>query len=234
MKCVLISDSHGYHRQGYGTLPECDLLIHAGDFTVRGERHEVEDFVTWLQEQPAKEIVVVPGNHDLQIETWLDLFHGTRIHFLLSQSVEIEGVKIHGSPWTPWFRDWAYNFPKDDDGTAAREEWSKIPDDTDILVTHGPPAGILDLNWSGNPCGCPELLRRVQELKSLRLHVFGHVHEGFGINEYASPIFANASMMVVRNNRHLFQGPYNPPIDITLPLVVLAGIYGDLEPNPIL
>ena len=190
MKCVLISDSHGYHRQGYGTLPECDLLIHAGDFTVRGERDEVEDFVTWLQEQPAKEIVVVPGNHDLQIETWLDLFHGTRIHFLLSQSVEIEGVKIHGSPWTPWFRDWAYNFPKDDPD-FARKAWSLSPDDTEILVTHGPPAGILD----GPKLGCAALRERIRQLPNLRLHVFGHIHEGYGMHEEDGVTFLNASFV---------------------------------------
>lgn len=216
MKFVLISDSHGYHHRGYKALPECDVLVHAGDFSLRGERPEVADFVTWLLEQPAKEIVVIPGNHDLDIENWRDLFEGTRIHFLLNSEVTIGGLKIYGSPWTPWFMDWAYNFPKEDDGSAAIAEWAKIPDDVDVLITHGPPHGILDVNRDGLPCGCPHLQERISRLQNLRLHVFGHIHEGFGIREYSSPVYANASMIAVRDRRHCFKGPYNPAIEVDL------------------
>lgn len=217
MKCVLISDSHSYHRQGYGTLPECDLLIHAGDFSIRGERKVISDFADWLDEQPARHKIIIPGNHDLKIDTWQDVFSREGMHLLISQSIDLEGHRIYGSPWTPWFHEWAWNFPQDDDGTAAREEWAKIPDDVTILITHGPPAGILDMNREGTPCGCPYLADRVKSLNDLRLHVFGHIHEGYGMKENLespedNPVFANAAMIMVKDGSHYFKGPYNPPI----------------------
>ena len=102
----------------------------------------------------------------------------------------LEHVGHYFSPYQPEFCDWAFNKPIDSEEIA--EVWSKIPDDVDVLITHGPPANILDSTFSGTHVGCPRLLKRVKEVKP-RLHVFGHIHEGYGIDEEDSTVFVNAS-----------------------------------------
>jgi Icc-related predicted phosphoesterase len=215
MKIAMISDTHGRHRN-YEPIEDCDLLIHAGDFSNSGKVQDVLDFIKWISVQKAERIVVIPGNHDMKPDRWRHLFSGTRIDFLESSGVQIDGAKIWGSPWTPWFYDWEYNFPENDDGTHARWEWSKIPADTNILITHGPPRGVFDRASDGNLCGCPALLERVLALRDLKLHVFGHIHEGYGMSYNTDPISVNASMIQVRDSNHLFSGPFNQPIVLDL------------------
>ena len=192
MKVVAISDTHTFHDQA--VIPECDILIHAGDFSHFGDTNVVPSFTNWLRKVPAKHVVVTAGNHDIFIQENEQKYRYTfpvGCHFLLHEETVIEGIKIFASPWTPWFHEWAYNFPKGDPD-FARKAWALIPDDTEILITHGPPAGILDGNAE---LGCPALAARIKELKSLRLHVFGHIHEGYGMHEEDGVTFLNASFV---------------------------------------
>jgi hypothetical protein len=109
---------------------------------------------------------------------------------LEDESAIVAGVKIYGSPWQPYFGGWAFNLRR---GEPLAAMWAKIPDNTDILVTHSPPEGILDRNRWGEPCGCRDLLARVREVQP-RLHIFGHIHEAAGQSHDAGTTFVNAAV----------------------------------------
>jgi Icc-related predicted phosphoesterase len=192
---TLISDTHGYHNDLQ--LKGGDILIHAGDISMRGDNKECADFMWWLRKQPYKHIVFVCGNHDWLGErdpsAFRDLFNvccGDNVHYLEDQYVELEGLKIWGSPITPEFHAWAFNRER---GYQIRKYWQQIPEDTDILVTHGPPAGVLDF-CSGGHVGCDDLFQRVMEVQPI-MHVFGHIHEGYGVQELGSTTCYNASVL---------------------------------------
>jgi Icc-related predicted phosphoesterase len=191
MKLVVISDTHGGHQ--YLDLPGGDLLIHAGDVTPMGSKAELQRFDDWLADQPHPHKVVVAGNHDFVLEEMDDreaesaLEHAT---YLKDRFVEIEGVQIWGSPWTPDFHDWAFMLPRGDELEA---KWNRIPPSIDVLVTHGPPHGILDETHDGRRVGCRALRERVFEIQP-DLHVFGHIHEARGEHHEAGIRFVNASL----------------------------------------
>jgi Icc-related predicted phosphoesterase len=181
-RIVAISDTHSRHHQ-FGTLPDGDILIHAGDATVQGKFDEVIEFNRWLGTLPHKHKIFVAGNHDFLFERAPDLARVliTNAVYLQDSFVVIEGLKIYGSPWQPRFFDWAFNL---DRGATIRRKWGRIPDDTDVLITHGPPKGILDMvidRWTGTyeAVGCEELLPIVQRIRP-RVHIFGHIHAGYG------------------------------------------------------
>jgi Icc-related predicted phosphoesterase len=171
VRVAVISDTHGTRPE----VPPADLIIHAGDATRFGNHSQVIDFNNWLGELHTP-VVFVPGNHDFLFEeapaTARSLM--TNAIVLIHESLEIEGVKIFGSPWTPWFHDWAFNYRPD----KAEELWGAIPSDTQVLITHGPPFGILDqVSRPPEPhVGCPVLLRTIERIKPV-LHIFGHIHE---------------------------------------------------------
>jgi Icc-related predicted phosphoesterase len=184
MRIVALSDTHSLH--GKLTVPPCDLLIHAGDFSSHGRVEDTVDFLQWLERQPAKHRVLVAGNHDLFVEAhaaeWERMLRAyPGIVYLQDSGCEIDGLRVWGSPITPRFFDWAF---MRDRGHAIRKHWDLIPDDVDILITHGPPRGIGDRNDRGDLCGCADLAERVFAVDP-RLHVFGHIHEGRG--EYRLP-----------------------------------------------
>jgi Icc-related predicted phosphoesterase len=190
VKLVLISDTHQRHRRL--SVPYGDVLIHAGDFTNRGEEAEVIEFDHWLMEQPHKHKLVIPGNHDRMFQSapLAAIRLITAATLLNENGVVIEGKKFWGSPWTPFFRDWAFNYHAPD----GPSRWAKIPDQLDVLITHGPPLGILDFIPDGRVyAGCPELRKRVIEVKP-KLHVFGHIHESGGSIVTNPTVFVNASM----------------------------------------
>jgi len=185
-KIVAISDTHNRHNK-LG-IPQCDIFIHCGDWTSMGHAHEVENFAKWLNKINARYIVLVPGNHELTFEknipeslNWIKE-HCPTAHILIEESIEIEGIKIYGSPITPFFYNWAWNRYRGED---IQKHWNKIPENTDILITHGPPYGILDttIHADGSPrpenLGCEQLLKKVQEIKP-DLHLFGHIHHPGG------------------------------------------------------
>lgn len=183
MKIIAISDTHNWHKKLI--IPECDILIHAGDWTGMGYESEVRDFAKWLNKQTqCKNIIVIPGNHELRFEEGLPASaqwfkeEAPNVHLLINESVIIEGIKIYGSPITPFFNDWAWNKFK---GDQIQPYWDAIPNDTNILITHGPPYDILDktYDFKGNVreerLGCFQLMKRIQEVKP-DLHFFGHIH----------------------------------------------------------
>lgn len=183
-----ISDLHG----SYPVLEGGDLLICAGDCTGRDKVQEWVEFFAWFKSQPYEMKVLVGGNHDGFLErcisskeareSGLEEEWGCGIEYLCDSGVEFKGVKIWGSPWTPRFYNWHFML---DRGERMRQKWGLIPTDTDILVTHGPPLGILDKAWRAGVVdhehiGCEDLANRILELKQLKLHVFGHIHEDYG------------------------------------------------------
>lgn len=196
MKIVAISDTHNLHHKI--TVPDGDILIHSGDFTNRGTMPEILGFNKWLMSLPHKHKIVIAGNHDFMFEREPALAESLldkSIHYLRNDEIIIEGVKFYGSPVTPWFFNWAFNVPR---GEEIAEVWAKIPDDTHVLVTHGPPAGILD-EVKGGRAGCEDLLERIKSLKYLEAHVFGHLHENSGMKTIDSIKFVNASQL---NDKH--------------------------------
>ncbi len=180
MKIICISDTHGYHKDL--NVPDGDLLIFAGDYT-NDHRKKVPEqlaaFNSWLGELPHKHKVMIAGNHDFFFEDNPKIAESfiTNAIYLNDSGIEIEGLKIWGSPVQPTFYDWAFNKQC---GEEIKKHWSLIPEDTDILVTHGPPAGILDLTDRKDSAGCKDLYNAIKKLGSLKLHIFGHIHEAYG------------------------------------------------------
>jgi predicted phosphodiesterase len=218
MRIVCLSDTHNLH--GRIAIPEGDVLIHAGDFTMRGTAQEVAGFDAWLGAQPHRDKIVVAGNHDFLFEREPGRAREllTAATYLCDSGVTAGGLRFWGSPWQPWFMDWAFNLPR---GPALGAKWSLIPDGVDVLVTHSPPHGILD-EVTGVPSfaagdvqgpdphvGCEELRKAIERLQP-RLHVFGHIHEGYGRESRDGVAFVNASIC----DRHY--RPLNPPVVVDL------------------
>ena len=169
-------------------------MIHSGDLTYRGDIKEIATELNKLSKLQHEHIVLINGNHD-----WLgernpslmrQMCEDKGIIYLQHESVQIEGLNIFGSAFTPEFCSWAFNVPR---GQALKDKWDLIPDNTDILVTHGGPYSILDACPDGRKVGCEELYKRVMELKSLKLHVFGHIHHSRGMIKINETTFINAS-----------------------------------------
>lgn len=230
MRIVCISDTHSLHGMIPTPLPEGDILIHAGDCTNRGEEHDVKAFVYWLMDQNFDTKIFVAGNHDFAFENHryphhvgeYDWYHNLMNEENLSQDnvVYLEDnqfiiespefsrpIKFWGSPWQPEFHNWAFNLPRQ--GKELEKYWSMIPDDTDVLITHSPPAGVRDFTPINHSLGCDLLRYRVDQIKPL-VHVFGHIHEGYGAALINDTIFVNASTC---NERYI---PSNKPIIIEL------------------
>ena len=182
MKVVIVSDTHGLHDD----LPdiEGDLLIHCGDFETTAE------IDTWFSKQQFPNILAVAGNHDHDAfeSECEDLHVFYNAELLTDRLVDVGGLKIYGSPWINELEGAAYSKTHDE----IEEHWADIPDDTDILITHVPPYGILDRARNGEHWGCQLHAHRVEEL-NLRFHCFGHVHASYGLEDRYGITFANAS-----------------------------------------
>ena len=186
---VLISDTHDMHREV--EIPKGDLLIHAGDFTMNSMSAEkLIDFNDWLGELPHAFRVVIPGNHDFVVEEPSRRQLITNATLLINESIEIMGLKVWGSPTTPLLGE-AFGVVSDTDRAKL---YSRIPADTDVLVTHGPPYGILDQAPGAEyHAGCQQLLAAVRRIKPM-LHIFGHVHAGYGTFSTPDTLFVNAAL----------------------------------------
>jgi Icc-related predicted phosphoesterase len=197
LRLVLLSDTHELHRAV--DVPTGDILIHAGDFTMFSESMEaVADFNDWLGELPHRHKIVVPGNHEFFLEADpSDRFMLDKAIVLINEGIEIEGMRIWGSPVTPVYGGaFGLSFAKD-----RKRLYARIPWDIDVLITHGPPFGILDTApVSGLHEGCHELLDAVTRVRP-KLHVFGHIHTAYGIFRTEHTTFVNASRL----------GPHNDP-----------------------
>jgi len=202
-----MSDTHGRH--GSFEVPAGDLFLFAGDLCGSGTLVEVESFASFIAGLDFRHKVVIAGNHDFAFEgderrRAEALVRDAGAIYLNDAGCEIDGIRIWGSPIQPWFYDWAFNRRR---GADIRRHWDRIPGDTDILVTHGPPHGILDATEDSGPQGCEDLLEVVLAIKP-RLHVFGHIHEGYGRAVADGIPFVNASNLDLRYE------PVNPPVAI--------------------
>jgi Icc-related predicted phosphoesterase len=191
LRLVLLSDTHQLHREI--DVPDGDIFIHAGDFTMFSESMDaVVDFNDWLGELPHRHKIVVPGNHEFFLEAdSYDRFMLDNAIVLINEKTEIEGLRIWGSPVTPMYGG-AFGVSS---AVDRKKLYAQIPWDIDILVSHGPPFGILDTApISGSHEGCRELLDAVAQLRP-KLHVFGHIHTAYGVFRNEHTTFVNASRL---------------------------------------
>lgn len=214
VKIDCISDTHEKHWKI--KLPGGDILIHSGDCSSRGDLRNVLEFLNWFADQDYSHLVLIAGNHDFIFEENPELMaeecKKRNIHLLNDSGIEVEGIKIWGSPVQPWFYNWAFNRARTEKEATSKHGWIKphwdlIPEDTDILVTHGPPHMIRD----GVPrrgghyeyVGCEELYKKIIQTK-IKLHVFGHIHEGAGYTYKDGRTYVNASSL---DGMYMFEGP---------------------------
>jgi len=191
LRLVLLSDTHQLHREV--EVPDGDIFIHAGDFTLFSESMEaVADFNDWLGELPHRYKIVVPGNHEFFLEadpSERSLLSNATV--LINEGTEIEGLRIWGSPVTPMYGG-AFGVSS---AVDRKKLYAQIPWDIDVLISHGPPFGILDTApISGSHEGCRELLDAVTRLRP-KLHVFGHIHTAYGTYQTEHTIFINAARL---------------------------------------
>jgi Icc-related predicted phosphoesterase len=202
-RILLFSDTHGLHRK-LQFPNDIDIALFAGDagttFSPVNNVYNMLDFIDWYASLPIPDKVWIAGNHCTSIEAGLvdakKLSEEKGLIYLMHESVELHGLKIFGSPYTPWFYNWAFNVSRNN----LRDYWIQIPTDTDILITHGGPRGVGKLNVTeeGDEVGCEELTTIIHnDLKSLKLFLQGHIHEGFGhVQETPdSTLFVNASVL---------------------------------------
>ena len=205
MIITFISDTHTKHCNCELDLPGGDLLIHAGDFMNSGYNPiEAIEFFKWFDKiNNYDHKIFIAGNHDRWMENAPDEAKGIltkykTIDYLEDSKIVINDINIYGSPWQPAFYNWAFNLPRN--GVELQENWSNIPNDTEVLITHGPPWGHCDITPYGNlNVGCELLRVRVDELKP-KIHVFGHVHSGYGYYYNGHTHFINASILNERYN----------------------------------
>lgn len=180
MKLLHLSDTHGCHHRLYD-LPDADVLVHSGDFTLTGSEAEAIDFLNWFCDMPYRHKIFICGNHD-------DCLYGANIdgldnnvHYLCNSAIEIDGVKFYG---VPMFMS----------GITDRQSrnYANIPADTDILITHSPAFGILDLD-NGINYGSEELLKAVSKINP-QIHFFGHIHSQHGIVSIGHTVFSNGAI----------------------------------------
>ncbi len=182
MKILHISDTHGSHRR-LRDLPEADVVVHSGDFTMIGSEQEALDFLNWFCDLPYPQKIFICGNHD-------ECLYGAKVdglddnvHYLCNSGVEIGGVKFYGVPM----------FMGDCVTGRQTKHYANIPDGTDVLITHTPPFGILDFDDNIN-YGSEELLSRIAAVRP-RLHLFGHIHSQHGTKSLYGTIFSNGAVM---------------------------------------
>lgn len=193
MQITIISDTHGHHQK-LTLPPTTDMIIHAGDFSNAGRLQEVQFFLKWYAALPHRYKLLIGGNHDFLLEQAPKVFQSLlpdNIIYLEDEAIEIEGLQFWGSLITPFFFNWAFNRHR---GTPIRKYWEKIPNDIDVLITHGPPKGFGDVTVRGEVVGCEDLLEKVLEVKP-RYHIYGHIHESYGIISTEHTTFINASNM---------------------------------------
>jgi len=193
MKFVVIADSHGQHHNL--TFPKGDAIVHAGDISRHGEENEILDFLSWFSKLDFKYKIFIAGNHDFFFERTtqeeIEKVIPKNVTYLRDNGITIENIKIWGSPITPWFFNWAFNRHR---GDPIARHWHLIPSDIDLLITHGPVFCKLDRTKDGKNVGCKDLLATVRKIKP-KVHVCGHIHEGYGQINTSMTKFINASVL---------------------------------------
>ena len=223
---LCISDTHGSHQQ-IKNMPFADILIHGGDFTDTGKLKDIKSYDKWIDnlindknEKRYDYSILIGGNHDITLEKdWYNKTGYMRFHrgikedieecneiirnneniiYLENECIEIYGLKFYGSPYQPEFCNWAFNLKR---GKLLKDVWNKMyPNngkDIDILITHTPPKYHGDKTSSGRWVGCDDLIEKILNIKTIKYHIFGHIHNGFGVtkNKNINTIFINASTL---------------------------------------
>jgi Icc-related predicted phosphoesterase len=227
LKFVCISDTHT--ETDDLVIPDGDVLIHCGDFSYTGKENEIKKFAKFISKLPHKYKIVIAGNHDITFDKFkylalkpifrlkynledLDsikdcLIKDTGIIYLEDSSVSIEGYNIFGSPWSPKYGQWA--FMRNDENLIPM--WEKIPTNTDILITHGPPKFFGDETCDNINAGSLTLLNEIQNRIKPSYHLFGHIHEGYGTYNDGVTTYINCSILNVDYM------PVNSPVVFYLP-----------------
>lgn len=208
MQITCISDTHNFHDKLI--LPNGgDIILHAGDLTESGTKRELKLFFEWFSKLPFKNKICIAGNHDFFLEKAsqeeIDNIIPNNVHYLKESSVVLNGIKFWGSPYIPFEQSWAFTKSH----YEIERHWSQIPKDTDVLITHIPPKGILDESSQQLEIGCPSLRKEVK-LKKPKVHVFGHIHENYGKVRLRNTTYINATSFF--SNLEIS----NPPIQIQL------------------
>ena len=187
MKILHLSDTHGAHHR-LRELPQADVVVHSGDFCMVGEEREALDFLNWFCDLPYRHKIFICGNHDSCLYGANIDGLDNNVHYLCNSHVEIDGLKFYGVPM----------FMEDCITGRQARNYAQIPDDTDILITHSPAFGILDLDDSIDGefihYGSEEILERVMRIHP-RAHLFGHIHRRHGVTEQNGIIFSNGAIM---------------------------------------
>ena len=211
MIITVISDTHGKHNQITQDLPGGDLLLHAGDISSMGYQHEVQQFCKWFNNvENYNHKIFIAGNHDWgfqnNVEKIMEIVNSYKtVTYIQDEELVLyfdgpngdlpeDNIRIYGSPWQPEFYNWAFNLPKNGNELAAK--WDAIPDNTDILITHGPAFGVLDTvagkMWDN--LGCQLLTDKIKTIKP-KIHLCGHIHSGYGYFFDGDTHFLNASVL---------------------------------------
>lgn len=200
MRILHLSDTHNLHRQ-LTNLPTADIIIHSGDISYAGTGEEVVDFLEWFGALEYKYKIFIAGNHDFCLERKsadvIQQFLPANCFYLCHSGVTIEGVKFWGMPF----------FFSEDLSGESLHKIDQIPADTDVLISHRPPLAILD-RAHHTYFGCPDLLQKVLDVRP-RYHLFGHIHDAYGIEESKQTTFANAALVDeeyrLKHTPHLFE-----------------------------
>lgn len=225
MKLVIISDTHSLHGTMLNHVPDGDVLIHCGDVCNRGTTNDFLDFLAWFSTFPHETKIFIGGNHDFALQNKSDEvkhalanleLSGTDIHYLEDSGLTIqvgdeEPINFWGTPWTPEFYNWAFMKKR---GEEMADVWAKVPENTHVLITHGPPMTRTFVDYAvydGINVGCEEQAKRIDELKDLKVNCFGHIHEGYGMTDTANGVhLINASVCTIRYY------PWNKPVEIEI------------------
>lgn len=185
MNILHISDTHNMHHQLQNLL-DADIIVHSGDVSEEGTEGEVLDFLNWFCALDYQYKIFVAGNHDFCLEDGQIEGLPENCHYLCNSGIEIERIKFWGIPY----------FLSNELNGDTKQLMLKIPNNTDILITHRPPYGILDFE-DGNNFGCVDLLQTIAKIRP-KYHLFGHIHAGYGVEKSQHTTFVNSSL--VRKN----------------------------------
>lgn len=197
MKICCISDTHGKHNKLDMSKYPADVLIHAGDWTAGRDigLQETKDFLEWFSKQPYNHKICIAGNHEIQVEAAADRITIPKdVIYLENSECTIDNIKFYGSPYSNEFCGWAFM----EEEVNLSKIWAKIPEDTNVLITHGPAYDCHDTvarPYGRDPhVGSTSLTKRKQMLTELRIHVCGHIHESSGVSG-TNPININAAVL---------------------------------------
>lgn len=197
MQILHLSDTHNQHRQ-LDNLPSADVIIHSGDISFAGTGEEVVDFIEWFGSLNHQYKIFIAGNHDYVLEgkahERIQVFLPENCFYLSNSGITINGINLWGIPF----------FFSPDETNSDTKSIELIPDDVDVLITHQPPYGILDQS-NDTRFGCSDLLQAVRRI-SPAYHLFGHIHDAYGIEKHKQTTFANAA--VVDAEYRLMRNPF--------------------------